>query len=396
MNYAERMNRLGTETAFEVLRRIQALPAERRENLISFSIGEPDFDTPEHIKQACIKAIQENYTHYTPSAGIPELRAAVAEFVSETKNISVTPENVVILPSAKYVVDLAIQSCTNPGDEIIYPNPGYPIYESLINVHGCKACPAQLWEREEWNYNIDELRECITEKTKMIITNSPQNPTGSVLNQKNLEALAEIALENDIWILSDEIYSNIIYDNLKYDSIAAHPDMLDRTIILDGFSKFFAMTGWRLGYAIVNEQLAQYMAKWATNTISCTATFTQMAGVAAMKEDKSPSIAMVKEFERRRDLIHARLNEINGISAVKPKGAFYIFANVTKACEKLGLKDSVEFQEYLLEKADVVVLSRNYFGHRNPEERDHYIRFSYCSSYDNIVEGMDRIEKLLL
>lgn len=396
MKYAERMNRLGTETAFEVLRRIQALPAERQENLISFAIGEPDFDTPEHIKQAAIKALQENYTHYTPSAGIPELRTAVAKFVSETKHINVTPDNIVILPSAKYVIDLAILSCTNSGDEVIYPNPGYPIYESLINAHGCKGCPAQLWESEDWNYNIDELRECITDRTRMIIINSPQNPTGSVLNQKNLEALAEIALENDIWILSDEIYSNIIYDNHKYDSIAAHPDMLDRTIILDGYSKFFAMTGWRLGYAVVNEQLAQYMAQWATNTISCTASFTQMAGVAAMKEDKSPSIAMVKEFERRRDLIHRRLNEINGISAVKPKGAFYIFANVTEACKKLGLKGSIEFQEYLLEKADVVVLSRNYFGHRSPEERDHYVRFSYCVSYDNIVEGMDRIERLLL
>jgi len=396
MKYAERMNRLGTETAFEVLRRIQDLPAEIQENIISFSIGEPDFDTPAHIKQAGIKAIQENYTHYTSSAGIPELRSAIAHFVSETKKINVKPDNIVVLPSAKYVVDLAILSCTNSGDEIIYPNPGYPIYESLINVHGCKACPAQLWEDEAWNYNIDELRESITEKTKMIITNSPQNPTGAVLNKKNLEALAEIALENDIWILSDEIYSNLVYDNLKYDSIAAHPDMLDRTIILDGYSKFFAMTGWRLGYAVVNERLAQYFSRWATNTISCTASFTQMAGVSAMIEDKSPSQAMLKEFERRRDLIHERINKMDGITAVKPKGAFYIFANVTGACEKLGLKDSIEFQEYLLEKADVVVLSRNYFGHRSPEERDHYVRFSYCVSYDNIVEGMDRIEKLLL
>ncbi len=396
MQYAQRMNRLGTETAFEVLQRIQNLPKERQENLISFSIGEPDFNTPEHIKLAGIKAIQDNYTHYTPSAGIPELRQAVANFVSETKNIKITSKNVVILPSAKYIVDLAILSCTNPGDQIIYPNPGYPIYESLINVHGCKPCAAQLWEDEDWNYNIDELRECINEKTKMIIINSPQNPTGAILNQKNLEALSEIALENDIWILSDEIYSSLVYDNLKYDSISAHPDMLNRTIILDGFSKFFAMTGWRLGYAIVNEQLADYFAKWATNTVSCTATFTQMAGVVALEEDKAPSIAMVKEFERRRDLIYEKLNQIDGISAVKPKGAFYIFANVTKACEKLKLNSALEFQEYLLEKADVVVLARDYFGNRSSEERDQYIRFSYCVSYDNIIEGMDRIEKLLL
>lgn len=302
----------------------------------------------------------------------------------------------VILPSAKYVVDLGILSCCNPGDEVIYPNPGYPIYESLINAHGCKPIAASLLEREEWNYNLDELRAQITDKTKMIIVNSPENPTGSVLNQKNLESLADIALEHDLWILSDEIYSNLVYDNIKFISIAAHPDMLKRTIILDGFSKFFAMTGWRLGYAIVNETLAECFSRWATNTISCTATFVQKAGVTAMEEDKAPSIAMVKEFERRRNLIHECLNKIDGFSAVKPKGAFYIFANVTGACEKLKLKDSFELQEYLLEKADVAVLARKYFGCALPDENDQYIRFSYCVSYDTIVEGMDRIEKLLL
>ena len=396
MKYAERMTRLGTETAFEVLQQIQNFPQERQERIISFAIGEPNFDTPEHIKQAAIQALQENYTHYTPSAGIPELREAVAEFVSETKEISVSSENIVILPSEKYIIDLSILSCCNPGDEVIYPNPGYPIYESLIKVHGCRPVPAQLWEHEDWNYDIDELRSLITEKTKMIFINSPQNPTGSILNQKNLEALSEIALEHDIWVLSDEIYSNIVFDNTKYISIAAHPDMLERTIILDGFSKFFAMTGWRLGYAVVNENLAEYFSRWATNTISCTATFTQMAGVAAVKEDKSASLAMVNEFERRRDLIHERLNEINGISALKPKGAFYIFANVSEACEKLGLKTSKEFQDYILEKADVAVLSRIYFGQKNPEERNEYVRFSYCVSYEDIVEGMNRLEKLLL
>ncbi len=395
MQYSERMNRLGTETAFEVLRRIQELPEERRKNIISFALGEPDFPTPSHIKEAGIKAIQENYTHYTPSAGIKELREAVAQFVSETKKINISYENIVILPSAKFIVDLSILSCTNPGDEIIYPNPGYPIYESLINVHGSTPISSQLQESEDWNFNIDNLRDSISDKTKLIMINSPQNPTGSVLTQKNLEALSEIALEHDIWILSDEIYSHIIYDNFEFRSIANHPDMLNRTIILDGFSKFFAMTGWRMGYAIVNEQLAEYFSKWATNTISCTASFTQIAGITAMIEDKSPSLAMVKEFERRRDLIYQRLNKIDGISALKPKGAFYIFANVTGACEKLNLKDSLEFQDYLLEKADVAVLSRNYFGNKSPEEMDEYIRFSYCISNDDIGEGMNRIEKIL-
>ncbi|MHA1679153.1 MAG: pyridoxal phosphate-dependent aminotransferase [Promethearchaeota archaeon] len=395
MQYADRLKRLGTETAFEVLSRINQFPEERKKNVISFAIGEPDFNTPEHIKRAGIKAIEENYTHYTVSAGIPELREAVAKFVAESRGINVSANNIVILPSAKFIVDIAILSCTNPGDEIIYPNPGYPIYESLINVHGCKPIPARLYESRDWNYDLDELRSKITDKTKMIIINSPHNPTGSVLNEENLRALAEICLENDIWLLSDEIYSKIIYDDLEYKSIASYPDMLERTIILDGFSKFFAMTGWRLGYAVVNETLAEYFARWITNTVSCTATFTQMAGVVAMNNDKSPSYAMVNEFEKRRNLIYKRLNEIDGITTLKPKGAFYIFANVTGACKKLGLKDSLEFQEYLLEKADVAVLSRVYFGNKMPDEKNEYVRFSYCVSEKNINEGLNRIEDLL-
>jgi aspartate/methionine/tyrosine aminotransferase len=215
------------------------------------------------------------------------------------------------------------------------------------------------------------------------------------LNQKNLEVLANIAVENDLWVISDEIYSNIVYDNIKYKSIATLPEMLERTIILDGFSKFFSMTGWRLGYAIVNEQLVKHFAKWITNTVSCTATFTQIAGIEAITADKDPSLAMVEEFEKRRDIIHSRLNKIEGISAILPKGAFYIFANVTSACEKLNLKNSLELQEYFLENLDIAVLSRTYFGNKNPEEKEEYIRFSYCISRENIIKGMDRIENLL-
>ena len=258
MNYAKRMNILGTETAFRVLKQISELPVERKKNIISFAIGEPDFDTPEHIKQAGIKAIQENYTHYTPSAGIPELRQEIAKFVTENKNINVSSKNIVVLPSAKFIIDLSILSCTNPGDEVIYPNPGYPIYESLIKTHGCTPVSALLREEEDWNYNIDDLNEKITDKTTMIIINTPQNPCGSVLNKNNLEAIAQLALEHDMWVVADEIYSKVIYDNLEFTTIAAHPDMQERTIILDGYSKFFAMTGWRLGYATVNEQLAEY------------------------------------------------------------------------------------------------------------------------------------------
>lgn len=389
------MNKLGTETAFEVLQRISEFPEERRQNIISFAIGEPDFNTPEHIKQAGIKAIEDNYTHYTPSAGIPELRKAIAQHASKTKCLPLGPEHITVFPAGKIIISFAILSCTNPGDEVIFPNPGYPIYESLINVFGCKPVAAQLWEEEEFNYNTDELRNLITDKTKMIVVNSPQNPTGSVLNAKNMEAIAEIALENDLWILSDEIYSNIIYDNLKYECLACHPNMQERTIVLDGFSKFFAMTGWRLGYSITNPTLAAEFAKWSTNTVSCPASFTQIAGLTAMLEDKEPSWAMVKEFEIRRDLICDRLNDIEGISVIKPKGAFYLFANVTQACEKLGLKDSLAFQNYILDEADVAVLSRNYFGSKTPEETQEYVRFSYCVSQEDIIEGTERIKSVV-
>jgi aspartate/methionine/tyrosine aminotransferase len=323
------------------------------------------------------------------------LREAVSSFVSKTKHIDISSKNVVILPGAKLAVDLSILSCTNPGDEIIYPNPGYPIYESLIRVHGCEPVPAQLWESEEWNYDVEAFREKITSKTKMIIINSPHNPTGSMLNEKNLNVLAELANKNDLWILSDEIYSNIVYDNLEYQSIATFPGLLERTIILDGFSKFFSMTGWRLGYAIVNNKLADYFARWLTNTISCTATFTQIAGIKAMTDSINPSLEMVKVFDRRRNLIHNRLNSIKDISALKPKGAFYIFANVTEVCEKFDFKNSLELQEYILEEADVAILSRNYFGDKSPEEEEEYVRFSYCISDTDIIRGMKRIEKVL-
>ncbi|MBD3353546.1 MAG: aminotransferase class I/II-fold pyridoxal phosphate-dependent enzyme [Candidatus Lokiarchaeota archaeon] len=392
MKYADRMERLGTETAFAVLSQIQDFPPERREHVISFAIGEPDFDTPEHIKQAAIESINNNRTHYTPSAGIPELREAIAEYVSKQKNLNITSENVCVLPSAKFIINLSIATCTDPGDEIIYPNPGYPIYESQIRVFGCTPIAAPLIEEEEWGFDIDRLRNLMNDRTKMIILNNPNNPCGSVLSNRQLEALRELALQHDLWVLSDEIYSNLVYDNLTFHSIAELPDMQERTIILDGYSKFFAMTGWRLGYAISNPQLIDYFARWATNTISCTATFVQDAGVAAMKESMDPSWAMVRQFEERRNLICERLNDIEGISVTPPKGAFYVFANVTEACEKKGFKDSLQFQERLLDEQDVAVLARNFFGHKDPDERQEYIRFSYCVSTEDIKEGISRIK----
>ncbi len=393
MQIAERIKLLGTETAFQVLERISTFPVERQKRIISFAIGEPDFNTPDHIKRAAIESINNNRTHYTPSPGILPLREAIAEFVKQTRGINAGPEHVTVLPSAKFVIYLAIATCINPGDEVIYPNPGYPIYESMIRTLGGKPVPALLREKDMFNYNTDELRGLITPKTRMIMINTPNNPTGSHLSDRNIEAIAEMALEHDLWVFADEIYSGIIFDGFKFRSIASLPGMQERTIILDGFSKFFAMTGWRLGYSITNPELARVFARWATNTVSCTATFIQDAGITAIKEPKNDSETMVREFQARRDLIHKGLNEIEGISAVKPRGAFYIFANVTKACEKLGLKNSLEFQDYILEKCDVAVLSRTYFGNKPAEERDHYIRLSYCISRDQITEGLARIKR---
>ncbi len=387
------MKLLGTETAFSVLERIQSFPAERQKRIISFALGEPDFNTPEHIKRGAIQSINNNRTHYTPSGGIPPLREAIAEFVSQTKHIKVGPEHICVLPAAKYVIALSVLTCTNPGDEVIYPNPGYPIYESMVKTFGCKPVPAPLLEKSNFNYNIDYMRHLITTKTKMIILNTPNNPTGSVLNDDNLIAIAEMAMENDLWVFTDEIYSGIVFDGLKYRSIAEIPGMQDRTIILDGFSKFFAMTGWRLGYSIANPLVTQAFSRWATNTVSCTATFIQDAGIVAMKEPKGESDAMVREFQARRDLVYKLLNEIDGISAVKPRGAFYIFANVTKACEKLGLKDSIAFQNYILDACDVALLSRTYFGSRPADEKDEYVRLSYCISREQISEGLARVKQ---
>jgi aspartate/methionine/tyrosine aminotransferase len=394
MKLADRMQRLGTETAFAVLAQINNFPPERRARVISFAIGEPDFNTPEHIKQAGIQSIAENNTHYVPSAGLMELREEVAKFASATRGgMPVTPEMVTILPSAKMVIGVTMLTCMDPGDEVLYPNPGYPIYESQIRVFGGKPVSCLLDGERGFEYDVDRLRASITDKTRMIVINSPQNPTGGVLSKANLQAIAEIALENDLWVLSDEIYSNFLYDNEQFHSIAQIPEMQERTIILDGFSKFFAMTGWRLGYSITNPEVAKHFANWATNSISCTAPFVQHAGLAALREDQAPSWEMVKAFDERRRLICNLLNDIDGISVRRPKGAFYLFANVTEACKKMGLRNALAFQQFLLDKADVAVLARAFFGSRDPSETQEYIRFSYCVSTEDITAGCARIKK---
>ncbi len=385
------MERLGTETAFEVLAEVNELKRQGKE-IVSFCIGEPDFDTPENIKDAGIRALKDGYTHYSPSAGILPLREVIAQYISKTRRIEVDPEEVVITPGAKPIIAYGILACVNAGDEVIYPNPGFPIYESFINFVGAKPVPLPLLEEKEFSFDLEDLEARITDKTKMIIINSPHNPTGGILTEDDLEAVAKIAKEKDIWVLSDEVYSQIIYDT-EFKSIASIPGMKERTILIDGFSKTYAMTGWRLGYGVMRKDLAQDLTRIETNVNSCTNTFIQHAGVAALEGPQDASLAMVGEFKERRDVIWEGLNEIKGIGCVNPKGAFYVYPNVTEVCQNLNLRDSKKLQEYLLYEANVAVLGRSCFGSRNEEEKDEYIRLSYATSKKEILEGLRRIKK---
>ena len=391
MEKAKRMMRLGTETAFEVLEQVNKLKRKGK-NIISFAIGEPDFDTPEHIKDAGMRAIKDGYTHYSPSAGILSLRGSVARYILKTRGIKLTPEEVVITPGAKPIIAFSILACVNEGDEVIYPNPGFPIYESFINFVGAKPVPLPLLEEKKFSFDPEQLEAKITDKTKMIIINSPHNPTGGVLTQNDLEIIAKISKKKDIWVLSDEVYSQIIYDT-EFKSIASIPGMKERTILIDGFSKTYAMTGWRLGFGVMPKDLARDIARIQTNITSCTNTFIQYAGVRALEGPQDTSLAMVKELKKRRDIIWRGLNEIKGIKCIKPEGAFYIYPNVTRVCQNLNLEDSKKLQEYLLYEANVAVLSRSCFGCRNEGEKDEYIRLSYATSRKDILEGLKRIKK---
>lgn len=390
---SDRMAFLGTENAFEVLAEVKQLEATGRE-IISFAIGEPDFDTPQNIKEAGQRAIGENYTHYNPSAGVMELRETIANYVSKTRRIKVDPEEVVVTPGGKPVIFHGLLATLNPGDEVIYPNPGYPIYESIIHFLGAKPVPLALREEKNFSFDVSELQSKVGPRTKMIIINSPQNPTGGILSTSDLEAVAELALRYDCWVLSDEIYSRIMFDDEFY-SITAIPDMKERTIILDGFSKTYAMTGWRIGYGVMPKSLAVDVARLETNSESCTATFTQMAAIEALAGPQDATIAMVQEFKQRRDMIVAGLNEIDGISCRMPKGAFYVFPNVTEACRKLGLADAKQLQHKLLYDGNVAVLPRSSFGTRNEGETDEYLRLSYATSRADIAEGLRRIKAVI-
>jgi aspartate/methionine/tyrosine aminotransferase len=378
------MSRLGTETAFEVLAKAKQLEAKGKD-VIHLEIGEPDFTTPRNIIDAGIKALNEGYTHYNPSAGTRELREVVANYISQTRNIPVNPDQVVITPGGKPIILFGILALVNEGDEVIYPNPGYPIYESVIEFFGAKAVPIQLREENDFRLDTEELKKLVTDKTKMIIINSPHNPTGGILTQEDLKVIADIAISKDIFVLSDEIYSRIIYEG-EHKSIASFPGMQERTIILDGFSKTYAMTGWRLGYGVMREDLATLVAKLQTNANSCTATFTQMAGVEGLTGPQGEVDRMVAEFKKRRDVVVEGLNAIPRISCRTPKGAFYVFPNV----KEIGWEVR-KLSDFILNEAGVAILFGTSFG----KFGEGYIRISYANSVENIKEGLSRIEKAL-
>ncbi len=384
MKFAERMKRLGTETAFEMLAKAKALEAQGKE-IIHLEIGEPDFDTPRNIVEAAVRALREGYTHYGPAPGLPELREAIAQNAAKRRNIQVGPDNVVVTPGAKPIMFFGILACVNEGEEVIYPNPGFPIYESVINFIGAKPVPIRLREEREFSFDVDELASLITDKTRMIILNSPHNPTGGVLSKSDLEAIAGMVRGRDIWVLSDEVYKDILYEG-DFLSIASLPGMAEQTIILDGFSKTYAMTGWRLGYGVMPVPLAEKIARLMVNSNSCTATFIQKAGVEALTGPQDEARRMAEEFRRRRDVIVDGLNQIEGITCLRPHGAFYVFPNVTGI--PMG---TTELENFLLYEAGVASLSGTAFGAYG----EGYLRFSYANSVENIQKALDRMAEAL-
>jgi aspartate aminotransferase len=382
LKLAKRMQRLGTETAFEVLARARALEAQGRD-IVHLEIGEPDFDTPGNIVDAGVNAVRGGWTHYGPSPGLPALREAVADYVAQTRQVKVNSEEVVIVPGGKPIIFFTILALVEEGDEVIYPNPGFPIYESMIEFLGARAVPIHLREERAFGFDVNDLASSISDRTKLIILNSPHNPTGGVLNEKDIRAIAKVIGDRDIMVLSDEIYSRLIFEG-KHFSIMSIPEFRDRTILLDGFSKTYAMTGWRLGYGVMRRDLATQISRLMTNSNSCTASFTQMAGVAALHGDQTSVEQMRLEFLRRRDVMVDALNSIKGFRCQKPGGAFYVFPNI----EGTGWT-SKKLADALLEEAGVACLSGTSFGSFG----EGYIRFSIANSIENIEKALDRIRQ---
>ena len=382
LRLAKRMSRLGTETAFEVLVRARALERQGK-NIIHLEIGEPDMDTPANVVEAGVDALRKGFTHYGPSAGLPELREAIAADVSSSRGIKVSADEVVVVPGGKPIIFFTILALVEEGDEVIYPNPGFPIYESMINFLGAKAVPILLREERDFRLDVNELAGLITDRTKLIILNSPQNPTGGIITKKDVEDIAAAIGDRDIMVMSDEIYSRLMFEGEPY-SIASIDGFRDRTIILDGFSKTYSMTGWRLGYGVMRSDLAVHIARLMTNSISCTATFTQMAGIEALGGDQSEPEKMRQEFQRRRDVFVSGLNQIKGFSCRLPKGAFYTFPNI----KQTGWS-SKKLADALLDDVGVAALSGTAFGAYG----EGHLRFSIANSIEHLQQALDRIDR---
>ena len=381
LRLAERMSRLGTETAFEVLNRARALERQG-EDIIHLEIGEPDFDTPQNIIEAGAHALRAGWTHYGPSAGLPDLRKAIAEQVSRSRGVNIDPDEVVVVPGGKPIIFFAILALIEEGDEVIYPDPGFPIYESMIGYVGGRAVPIRLREDRDFSLDVNELAALLSDRTKLIILNSPHNPTGGVLSKRDIWQIAEVIGDRNVMVLSDEIYSRLIFEG-RHHSIISEPGFKERTILLDGFSKTYAMTGWRMGYGVMRADLATHVSRLMTNSNSCTASFTQIAGIEALRGNQSSVEQMRSEFQRRRDMFVAGLNRIRGFACRVPKGAFYVFPNITKT----GWK-SKALADALLDKVGVACLSGTSFG----QFGEGYLRLSIANSSANLQRALERIE----
>jgi aspartate/methionine/tyrosine aminotransferase len=384
MRLAERMSRIGTEGAFEVLVRARALEAQGK-SVIHLEIGEPDFPTPEHIVEAAKLALDQGYTHYGPTQGLPELREVIAAEVSRTRGIACGAEHVCVVPGGKPILFFTMMALLQEGDEAIYPNPGFPIYESMIRFLGAKPVAVPLVESQGFALDLDFLASHLTDKTRLLILNSPQNPTGGMIPEADLRAIAELVRGRDLVVLSDEIYSRLYFDEPPF-SIASVTGMLEKTVILDGFSKTYAMTGWRMGYGVMPVELVDAVNHLMVNSNSCTASFTQRAGIAALTGPQAAVTEMVSEFRRRRDAFVAGLNTVPGFRCQLPRGAFYAFANVAgTGC------GSRELADRLMNEAGVAGLDGGSFG----EYGKGYIRFSYANSMENLMEAVRRMKSAL-
>jgi aspartate/methionine/tyrosine aminotransferase len=384
MRLADRIGLLGTEGAFEVLARARAMEAQGRK-VIHLEIGEPDFDTPAHIGEAAAQAIRDGFTHYTPAPGIPELREAIAAFFSRTRGVDYPPDRIVAVPGAKPAIFYTILALCQEGDEVIYPDPAYPMYQSISSFAGAKTVPVPLREENDFRLDPEELASLVTDRTRLVFLNTPENPCGSALTRQDHDRIADVIADRDIYVVSDEIYWAIRYEG-EHSSITQSPGMRDRTILLDGCSKAFAMTGWRLGFAALPEPIVEPVNRLIINSVSCTATFVQKAAVAALEGPFEPVREMVEEFRRRRDVIVSGLNRISGVSCLEPNGAFYAFPNVSRT-----ERSSQEVADHILERAGVAVLPGTAFG----QGGEGYLRFSYANSVQNIRDALEAIEAVL-